>query len=191
MKYLWICTLIGAALTASGIGRGNTLQTIVGLVLVAVGFAPLVRRLMLNNKKTQVKKKAEKARIDFLKQRDDENKAREIMLEQYKENADRRYAEITAQEITFDQLIAQRPPFYHYYQRGDRFAAWVSNLRPGERLYPSFDYDLGGYTFDDGIIVNNAIGRVLNDYPHSQVFVYRVDDAPSGTSAELVIHPIR
>lgn len=166
MKYLWICTLIGAALTASGIGRGNTLQTIVGLVLVLVGFAPLVRRLVQNVKK----QKAEKAR---------------------KERMAQRSAEIMAQEITFDQLIAQRPPLYHYYQRGNRFAAWVSNLRPGERLYPSFDYDLGGYTFDEGIIVNNAIGQVLRDYPHSQVFVYRVDDAPSGTSAELVIHPIR
>lgn len=166
MKYLWICTLIGAALTASGIGRGNTLQTIVGLVLVAVGFAPLVRRLVQNVKK----QKAEKA---------------------YKEAMQQLADAIKAQEITFDQLIAQRPPLYHYYQRGNRFAAWVSNRRPGERLYPLYDDDLGGYTFDEGIIVNNAIGQVLRDYPHSQVFVYRVDDAPSGTSAELVIHPIR
>ena len=61
MKYLWICTLIGAALTASGISRGNTLQTIVGLVLVLVGFAPLVRRLVQNVKK----QKAEKAYKEY------------------------------------------------------------------------------------------------------------------------------
>lgn len=135
--------------------------------------------------------------IIWLKKRKEKKAARKRQEEREKQEAVRRaeanarYEAVKAQKLSYEQLCSKMPPVHHFFLSGPRFAAWVSHRRIGEELVPIMDYDLGAYTLDDGIIVPNSVGQVLDQYPNSQIYVCNILPAPSGTSVDLIINPIK
>lgn len=101
------------------------------------------------------------------------------------------YQQIQAQKLTYEQLVSRRPPIHHYFRNGVKYQAWASHRRVGEELFYTDDFELGAYVFDDDLVVSNSIGQILSEYPHSQIFVCNVQDAPSGTYVDLIVNPIK
>ena len=101
------------------------------------------------------------------------------------------YQQIQAQKLTYEQLVSRRPPIHHYFRNGVKYQAWASHRRVGEELFYTDDFELGAYVFDDDLVVSNSIGQILSEYPHSQIFVCNIQEAPSGTYVDLIVNPIK
>ena len=176
---------VGLIFLIYGFSRGTGGDIFLGLVifLIFAGVPALLYYLHLRKiqKARREAGEAQERLIETKKQQEAKRKA----------EADARYAAIQAQKKTYEQLVSTRPPIHHYYKNSAKFDAWVSHLHIGEELFYINDPDLFAYTFDDDLVVPNSVGQVLDQYPHSQVFVCNINEAPSGTSVDLIINPIR
>ena len=178
-------SVVGVFFLIYGFSRGTSGDILLGLIifLLFAGVPALFYYIHLR-KEQKARREAGDAQARLIETKRQQEAKR-------KAEAEARYAAIEAQKKTYEQLVATRPPIHHFYKKGTKFEAWVSHRRVGEELICINDPDLFAYTFDDDLVVPNSVGQVLDQYPHSQVFVCNINEAPSGTSVDLIINPIR
>lgn len=158
----------------------------VPLLILCAGLliAKKIRAQKARKEEEARRQAAEAARIEKARQEAEQEAIRRAQWEA-------EWRQVEAQKVTYEQLVARQPPIHHYFRNGAKYQAWASHRRVGEEIIAIYDYDLGAYTFDDDLVATNSIDQVLSEYPHSQIFVCNVQDAPSGTYVDLILNPIK